>query len=315
MNQAIAELPADIRARLANAHIAGISPDMAIIKASGERLRDYLQGQVTQDIRRLDSECGIYACVLTPQGRPVVDAYIMQEDDSDAVLMLVSAPHAERLVGRLRQFMLGYTLRIGIVSTLAVITVLGPEADAVMTGAGLPLPGRKSLATAHQSAPEVHAMRLPQESDPDGAWIILPRDAAAACLERIGHAVDAAVLDATRILRGRPRFGVDWDERVYPLNAGLTERHGVSFDKGCYVGQEVTSRMHWRKGVKWRLYRVRLPKPPSSLPCPVCTTATVGQLTSLVRIADDGCRGIAHLRIEAADKPLHLEDGTPVELV
>jgi len=146
---------------------------------------------------------------------------------------------------------------------------------------------------------------------------VLPRETAPACLEHIGHAVDASVLEAVRILRGRPRFGTDWDERVYPLNAGLGERHGVSFEKGCYVGQEVTSRMHWRKGVKWGLYRVRPDKAPPSLPCSIHTTAPVGRLTSLVQLADGTCRGIAHLRIEAvaSGADLQLEDGTPVRLV
>ncbi len=316
MNQAIAELSADIQTQLAVSYIAGACTDMAVIKASGARLKEYLQGQITQDIRKLESGRGLYACVLTPQGRPVSDAWVVQVEDH-AVLMLVGAAHTERLVGRLRRFMLGYSLRIGIVQHLAVLCVCGPATDDALERAGLPLPDPADLATVHQSSPEVHVMRLPRESDPDGVWIVLARDTAAACLKRIGHVVDPAAMEAVRILRGRPRFGVDWDEHVYPLNAGLGERHGVSFDKGCYVGQEVTSRMHWRKGVKWRFCRVRLSGTPPTLPCTIHTTAPVGRLTSLVRLADGTCRGIAHLRIETveSDKPLCLEDGAAVRLV
>ena len=120
---------------------------------------------------------------------------------------------------------------------------------------------------------------------------------------------------------GVPSFGVDWDEKIHPLNANLIERNGVSFDKGCYVGQEVTSRMHWRGGIKKKLYRVSLMREGFDgegvvLPIPILTTVKVGELTS-VADSKDGLFGIALLPISVVDAatPLKLEDGTEVKVL
>jgi len=315
MNRAIAELPAAIQLQLERTHIAADCPGMAVVKASGKRLLEYLQGQITQDIRLLGRESGIYACVLTPQGKPVADLHAIWAE-TDTVLMLVERTYAVNLVGRLRQFMLGYELRIGVVDNLSAICVQGPEADAALLRAGLPVPEQAHYATACQPETEIFAIRIP-EAAASSIWLVLPLPSARDCLDRLDNTAGEHEMEAVRILHGRPRFGVDWDEHVYPLNANLIERQGVSFDKGCYTGQEVTSRMHWRKAIKWRLYRVRPGNAPACIPCPVLASAKAGALTSLARNAEGELFGIAHLRIEAAapGSPLMLEDGTTVSLV
>jgi len=315
MNRTIAEIPAAIRLQLEHAHIASTCPAMAVLKASGEGLLEYMQGQITRDIGLLRPENGIYACVLTPQGKTVADMHIIHTD-ADTVLMLTERACAVTLVGRLRQYMLGYALRIGVADKLAVISVQGLETDAALLHAGLPIPQQADFATTSQPGAETCVMRMPEAAD-QGVWLVLPHHDVENCLGRLGNTVGADTMEAARIMHGTPRFGLDWDESVYPLNANLIERQGVSFDKGCYTGQEVTSRMHWRKGIRWRLYRVRLSSAPASLPCPVLTSAKVGALTSLAQSTDGELLGIAHLRIEAAmgDNPLRLEGGSTVSLI
>lgn len=315
MNHTIAEMPAAVRAQLKSAHIASACPRIAILKASGAGLLEYLQGQITQDIRKLKARHGIYTCMLTPQGKTVADMHIIQSE-ADSVLMLVERSHATALVGRLRQYMLGYELRIGIVEELAVISVQGPETDTGLAHAGLPVPEQESLASACLPGTETYAMRIPEAAG-QGVWLILPQCDMEDCLVRLGNTVGEEALEVARILHGQPRFGVDWDEHIYPLNANLIEQQGVSFDKGCYVGQEVTSRMHWRKAIKWRLYRVQLSSAPAAIPCPVLTSARVGTLTSLARNTEGELFGIAHLRIQAAESAnsLQLENGTAVSLI
>ena len=93
-----------------------------------------------------------------------------------------------------------------------------------------------------------------------------------------------------------PRLGCEWLPGDYPMNASLRERGGISFDKGCYVGQEVSSRMHWRHGVRHALYCVEV-EDGEDIACPadVVSTAVIGRLGSLARDTAGHDRGIARL--------------------
>jgi len=120
-----------------------------------------------------------------------------------------------------------------------------------------------------------------------------------------------------RIIRGMPDFGAEWNESVFPLNANLIEFDGVSFEKGCYVGQEVTSRMHWRGGIKKKLYRVAIDGSPDTLPCPIKSTANIGELHSAAINHENNCFGIAHLPIETVESQaqLYLENGAEISIL
>jgi folate-binding protein YgfZ len=116
---------------------------------------------------------------------------------------------------------------------------------------------------------------------------------------------------------GTPIFTRDWDESIHPLNANLIEMNGVSFDKGCYVGQEVTSRMHWRNGIKKKLYHVHIYGELPIAPCPIQTTITIGRLTSTATTPSGEHLGVAHLPIEIAESntSLSLESGQSIEII
>ncbi|MDX8410405.1 MAG: folate-binding protein [Mariprofundaceae bacterium] len=304
--ETIAKLPAEAVERLRESHICAPLTHLAVIKASAPAIRDYLQGQITQDITRLAADRGLYSAVLTPQGKAVTDMRLLAAHN-DELIIISEAAKAEALVGRLRRFALGFNVRIGIVDTLDVIAVQGPDTDAALSSAGLPLPASQVNDVAAHATDDVFSLRLPMAAA-DGVWIVTAKADVASCLQGLGHAIDASEMETARILRGFARFGIDWDEATHPLNANLIERHGVSFDKGCYLGQEVTSRMHWRGQIKWRLYRVGLEAAIASLPCAVEADGKMGEITSLARTADDEARGIALLRLEAveAKRELHV---------
>ena len=231
-------------------------------------------------------------------------------------MAIVEAAHAVNLVGRLRRFAMGYELRIGMVEQLAVISVQGADSNTALSRAGMPLPAPQALSTARRADADVFTLRL-RETAADGAWLVVPRAQAAPVLHKLDNTVDEKMMEAARIVYGFPRFGVDWDEHVHPLNANLVERRGVSFDKGCYVGQEVTSRMHWRKAVKRGLYRVRLRETPGPLPVDIRTAARVGVLSSLARSPDGQYLGIASLPVTIAEagRELRAGDHSPVEIL
>ncbi len=285
----------------------------SVLKASGSGLREYLQGQITQDMNRLTAAQGMHSCILTPQGKAISELYIL-EGHHDELLILTPASHAEATVARLRQFALGHTLRIGMVETLAICSIQGASAAQLLGDFELDEPGQGWLACSRKQGEDCFALAMPE--NPRGYWIICTRARIDAVTDN-RQQVSENETEAMRIIRGRPDFGVEWDERTHPLNANLIEFDGVSFDKGCYVGQEVTSRMHWRGGIKKKLYRVAIAGRPESLPCPVQTTANIGELRSAAIDHENNCVGIAYLPIAVAesDAALSLENGAQVEIL
>ncbi len=297
-------------------HIVAERSCWRVLKASGDGLRDFLQGQITQDITRLKPEQGIHACLLTPQGKALSEVYICQ-GKGDELVILTPAHVAVETVARLRRFSLGYQLRIGIVEELGVFSLQGTHTGEVLAQLGLPEPQDNWLACSRDAQGELVAMLMPRE--PRGFWLIGSKQTIA---EQTPGQLPEDQCEAMRIIRGLPRFGEEWDASLHPLNANLIEFDGVSFDKGCYVGQEVTSRMRWRGGIKKKLYRVQLPDTKHgiaapSLPCPVLSTQRIGEIRSLAFDADGQCFGIALLPIESVNEqtPLHLENGESMRVI
>ena len=285
----------------------------SVLKASGPGLRDYLQGQITQDVDRLKPAQAIHSCILTPQGKAISELYIVA-GRADELLILTPSAHAVATVARLRRFALGQSLRVGIVEALSICSVQGANAAQILTAFGMTEPQQGWLACSRKQGSDCFALVMPEQ--PRGFWIISSREQINSIIHN-HYQVDENETDAMRIIRGIPYFGVEWDESIHPLNANLMEFDGVSFDKGCYVGQEVTSRMHWRGGIKKKLYRVAINGRPDSLPCPVRTSVKIGELRSAAIDHENNCIGIALLPVAVAeaDAPLALENNADVNIL
>jgi len=275
---------------------------LSVVKASGNGILDYLQGQITQDIKLLSPNKAIYAAILTPQAKVVTDFHLLMGEENEVIFICPSST-AIALVERLRRFMLGYTLRIGVVSSWKVVSVQGEGTQAFLSDHALTMPASK-LSTCNTQ--DIGIINMPESAD-HGVWLIAEHLPFAA-------SEDESAAEHGRIAKGIPIFGIDWDNTMFPLNANLMEREGVSFDKGCYVGQEVTSRMHWRKGIKKKLYRIQTSTAPDALPCPVLSSSKIGHISSLTCTGSEQYTGIALLPIAIVDenKPLHLSDGSEV---
>jgi folate-binding protein YgfZ len=120
--------------------------------------------------------------------------------------------------------------------------------------------------------------------------VLAPKERAAEVREAIEGAVaaaggvvgDGAGWDALRLERGVPRFGVDFDDKTYPQEASL-EKTAVSFEKGCYLGQEVVCMLEMRGHVKRKLVSIVLDgaaPPPAGAPVADENGAAVGEVTS-----------------------------------
>jgi folate-binding protein YgfZ len=219
---------------------AALLPDRGVIKVSGEDARHYLNGLVTADITKVEPETARFGALLTPQGKIITDFLIteVQSGDGGGFLLECPAALAQPLTDKLKF----YKLRAKV-----LVENLSDRLGVLAVWDGEPRP-KPELCFA----------------DPRSAglgWrILLPLDLAAKAAAVIGaELVDASAYEAHRIAAGAPRGGVDFSYGdAFPHEANMDRLNGVDFNKGCYVGQEVVSRMHHRGTARTRTVRLLL---------------------------------------------------------
>jgi tRNA-modifying protein YgfZ len=185
--------------------------DRALIRISGEDVRGFLQGLVTQDLARVAPPAPQWAGLLTPQGKALFDFILW--DDGDAILVDCEAAQRDALVRRLTL----YRLR----RPIAIQPVDGYVHWSRDGGRGVPDP--RLAALGHR-------------------WLAPAR--AAAATDWLAHRLHLGVTE------GAAELGQD---KTLWLECNAAELNGVSFAKGCYVGQENTARMHYRAKANRRL--------------------------------------------------------------
>jgi len=251
-----------------------IAADRAVLRVSGPDTRDFLQGLVTNDVRRLD-QGPLYAAVLSPQGKYLFDFFLVPSGAE--VLVDVAADRAAALAQRLGL----YRLRADV--------EVAPTDLAVAVGLGDPPAG--GFADPRDAGLGWRAV------GPDPALLL----AGAEPLEPTAY-------QARRIELGIPESGVELlPDDSYILEMGFERLNGVDFRKGCYVGQEVTARMKHKTELRKGLTRVRLdgPAPPPG------TAILAGDRAAGTLFSAAGDRGLAYLRFDRAGGPL-TADGVPV---
>jgi len=297
--------------QLLQSYILAPRNNWSVLKASGPTVRDYLQGQITQDMGILNAGQAIHSCVLSPQGKALSELFIA-EGNNDELIILTPSSHAVATVNRLRKFAMGHELRLGIVDSMGVCAIQGANAAELLSEFNIAEPGDTWLSSSRNNQTDSIAIVMP--NIPRGFWIISDKVQIDTVIQTSENTISENELEALRIIQGMPDFGVEWNESIHPLNANLIEFDGVSFEKGCYVGQEITSRMHWRGGIRKKLYRLSIHGTPDALPCPIKTTVNIGELHSAAIDHEGSCFGIAHLPIETVESnsPLCLENGAEI---
>lgn len=226
---------------------------------TGNDRRSYLQGLLTNDITALTAGNGCYAAYLTAQGRMISDMRVFEM--GDAILLDLEGFVAAQVRDRLSQFIFSEDVDVRDLSaTKAQIGVYGPLAAAVVAEAlaAATAPSEQAPAVSTVEAMQmlssarwdfrgapVYVLRGDDVGAP-GFDLVVERVHAAELLAllRSHGAMDVqdAVVEATRIEAGRPRFGVDMSDDTIPLEAGIEDR-AISRTKGCYVGQEIIIRV------------------------------------------------------------------------
>src|SRR6266576_1302999 len=274
-----------------------------ILAVSGPDRRIFLQGLVSNDVEKVAPDRAVYAALLTAQGKYLHD-FIMAAA-GDAIWLDAEAARLANLKRRLSMYRLRAKVAIDDLADLAVAAVFGEgarEALGLPEQAGVARPFREGLAYVD---PRLAAL---------GARVILPRDQIREALEGAGLAeTDFAGYDRHRLALGIPDGSRDLVlEKSILLESGFDELNGVDWQKGCYVGQELTARTKYRGLIKKRLMPVEIEGP--TLP-PGTIVTLDGREIGEMRSSRDGL-GLALLRIEPVreGKTLAADDATLVPL-
>jgi folate-binding protein YgfZ len=253
-----------------NAGVADLSHHHSRWQVGGADRARFLHGQCTNDIMRMKPGEACYAAFLTAKGKMRGDAVIVCRQDD--FLLVSGAANAAALRLSLEKFIISEEVTIEEVS--------GRWGE-------LTLQGRRAAEIAGQlESPElmVHADHW---IAPGGVTVLAPAGRVGGLLEQAVQAgatrIGEPTLELLRVEAGRPRFGADMDENTIPVEAGLESR-AISYEKGCYIGQETIARIRTYGHVNRHLVQMLLagnatPSPGTAV---VAGEREVGRVTSAV---------------------------------
>lgn len=260
--------------------------DRARLIVAGAEARSFLQNLVTNDMEKAAPDRAIYAALLTPQGKYLHDFFVVEW--ADGFWLETEAARAADLVRRLATYRLRGKVTIEPAADGRMeFAMFGDDAAqsvglAAEPGAARPFAGGIAFVDPRLAAAGVRA--------------VLPAETAEAALIATGAAGAArAEYETHRLRLGLPEGTRDFIvDKTLPLEFGADDLNGIDFAKGCYVGQEVTTRMKHRALVRKRLVPVTIEGT-----TPACGAAIMlGELeVGEMRSAQDGA-GLALLKLE-----------------
>jgi folate-binding protein YgfZ len=252
-------------------------PGRAALAVAGEDRVAFLQGLVSNDVAEAREGRAVWAALLTPQGKWLADFFILV--DADRLLLDCERAQLPMLLQRLSRYRLRSRVILGDAG-LHVYAVW--DGEPVETGIAAPDP------------------RLPA-----AGWRVLSADP-------IPANASESDWDEHRLTLGLPDGSRDMEtEKSVLLEAGFDELNGVSWTKGCFMGQELTARTKYRGLVKRRLVPVRID---GEAPPPGTPILRDGREVGTIRSALRG-RGLAMLRLEALEGALTSEGATVTAVV
>jgi hypothetical protein len=277
---------------------AALLPDRGVVKIAGEGARNFLHGLVTADILSLTPGTARFCALLTPQGKIIADFFVAMAPTADGGAFFLDVARAR--IGTLIQRLNIYKLRAKVVieDLSEILGVVAAWDGGGATNYGL------SYADPRLPALGMRAFIPPQRSAETAA-------------ELGAVLVDASDYEAHRIALGVPQGGVDFGYGdAFPHETDMDQLGGIDFTKGCYVGQEVVSRMEHRGTARTRAVPVRYE---GTTPPAGAAVSAGGQPMGTMGSAADG-RGMALLRLDRVADALSRGDtltagGFPIRVV
>lgn len=259
---------------------AALLPDRGVIKVVGDDARRFLNGLLTADIGKVAPGRPCFAALLTPQGKIIVDFLVAEAEDGGGFFLDCPKALAPNLVERLNFYRL--RAKVTVEDFSQKLGVLAVWNGTGRTGHGLVYPDPRLAAL--------------------GLRCILPPQLAAEAAAELGAAlVDASAYEAHRIAQGVPRGGLDFSYGdAYPHETDMDQLGGVDFAKGCYIGQEVVSRVEHRGSARTRIvpivYDGFAPEPGMAVMAGDKNVGTLGSTSA--------GRGLAMLRLDRVEDAL-----------
>jgi folate-binding protein YgfZ len=264
--------------------------DRARIRATGPDILDFLHRMSTADLRSLSEDHGRPTVLTTAKGR-IVERLFVHHLGREGVVLIGGPGSAARVIAHLERFVFSEVLGLSDVTAAWVqLALLGPLARPAAERAGLPLPREYDSASAEIGDVSVHVLGHDGLSA-SGISVVIPGPGAEVVWRRLREVVSALggcpagkqAGEAWRILSGLPQSGAELTEEYNPLEAGLWD--AVSFDKGCYVGQEVVARLRTydkvTRDLRGFVFRPGA-GPPSPAAAVLAESRRIGELTSVV---------------------------------
>lgn len=270
--------------------------NLGVILAQGAEARVFLQGQLTSDLDRLGPDNTLLAAGNSPQGR--VQAVVRLVQREDGIAMILPSSMLDSTIARLRKYVLRAKVRLYSGADTLVAYAL-PRA-AVPAGVRLESP---SAHAVHGGVSYVNWIPAA-----DHALALAPPGLPA----RTDPTVEAA-WHLAEIRAGQPQIYPQTHESFVAQMLNLDLLDGISFEKGCYTGQEIVARTHFRGAIKRRMFRFAATSAP-----PVPGTRLVHGDQHAGEVVDaaassDGCELLAVVNLAQKDEELRLEgSGVPL---
>lgn len=289
---------------------------LALLAVRGAEAESFLQGQLTCDVRRLAGGDLLPAAHLTPKGRAIASFLVWRHDDT--IYLQLPQPLAETMTRRLRMFLLRSKATIERVDeSLVQLGAWGAAAAGLATSL---VGGMPEAPFRHASQDGCSVLRLPG-AEPRLQFLLPVATAVEAWAALTTAGADACPEAAWRLLDIRAGLGwvrTETSEALLPQMLNYDRLDGISFNKGCYVGQEVVARLHHLGEVKRRAYPGTVaavpPAPGTPLFSPDSTSrqgagtvvdavATGPRACELLAVVERKARTAGGLRLGAADGP------------
>lgn len=277
-----------------------------VLRVSGADRDAFLQGQLTADLRDLTPERTLVAACCNPQGRVLATMRLSRR--ADHTLLRLHSSVAAAIATRLGRFVLRADAHIADAGeALPALGLWGPGAVRLLLHAGLPAPGAAEACATQGDVQVIRQpglmprfeLRGPPEAIAD-RWNALSAHAAA---------VGGNAWRLLDILAGNPDIRPATSGHFVAQSLNLDTSGALQFDKGCYTGQEVIARLHYRGRAARRMYLLHGNRPPPAPGDPVHhagETAPVGEVVDAVEDGKGSCAIAAVLRVACAGAGLHL---------
>jgi len=284
-------------------------PSLGLLHVAGDDAVAFLQSQLSADIPALETSRSTLAAWCNAKGRARALFRVVPSDTG--MILLADAELIEAIRPTLQMFILRSQVALtDLTPGEQALGMAGPAAARLLSEAAGTLPAQAGEVSR---AGDLHVIALPG-ADALRYLILAPTDQMAALQARYGEALtegSEAFWQLQSIRAGIPELTRPVSESIVPTMLNLEPLGGISYDKGCYPGQEVIARMHYRSQLKRRLYRAALADDPPAPGSPVLDAE--GQEAGVVISAaatGPGSELLAVLRIEKAGEALSVAQRT-----